>query len=50
MTDKPIEWVGAVKKDLMDFPDDARRQAGFELRLPPVRYANDSARRSSLGL
>jgi phage-related protein len=32
MTDKPIEWVGAVKKDLMDFPDNARRQAGFELR------------------
>jgi hypothetical protein len=27
MTDKPIEWVGTVKKDLMDFPDDARRQA-----------------------
>jgi phage-related protein len=32
MTDKPIEWVGAAKRDLMDFPDDARRQAGFELR------------------
>ncbi len=32
MTDKPIEWIGAVKKDLMDFPNDARRQAGFELR------------------
>jgi phage-related protein len=32
MTDKPIEWVGAAKEDLMDFPDDARRQAGFELR------------------
>jgi phage-related protein len=32
MTDKPLEWIGAVKKDLMDFPDDARRQAGFELR------------------
>ena len=32
MINKPIEWIGAVKKDLMDFPDDARRQAGFELR------------------
>jgi phage-related protein len=32
MTDKPIEWIGAAKKDLMDFSDDARRQAGFELR------------------
>jgi phage-related protein len=32
MTDKPIEWIGTAKKDLMEFPDDARRQAGFELR------------------
>jgi phage-related protein len=32
MTDKLIEWIGAARKDLMDFPDDARRQAGFELR------------------
>jgi phage-related protein len=32
MTDKPIEWVGSAKEDLMDFPDDARRKAGFELR------------------
>jgi phage-related protein len=32
VTGKPIEWIGAAKKDLMDFPDDARRQVGFELR------------------
>jgi phage-related protein len=32
MTDKPIEWIGTAKKDLMEFPDRARRQAGFELR------------------
>jgi len=32
MTDKPIAWVGSAKADLMDFPDDARRKAGFELR------------------
>lgn len=32
MADKPIEWVGSAKEDLMDFPDDARRKAGFELR------------------
>jgi phage-related protein len=32
MTDKPIKWIGGAKKDLMDFSDDARRQAGFELR------------------
>jgi phage-related protein len=32
MTDKPIEWIGPTKKDLIDLPDDARRKAGFELR------------------
>lgn len=32
MTDKPIEWIGSTKEDLIDFPDDARRKAGFELR------------------
>jgi phage-related protein len=33
MDEKIIEWVGAAKEELMDFPDDARRRAGFELRL-----------------
>jgi phage-related protein len=32
MTEKPIEWVGSTKADLMDFPNDVRRKAGFELR------------------
>ncbi len=32
MSDKPIEWIGAAKAELLDFPDDARRKAGFELR------------------
>jgi phage-related protein len=32
MTDKPIEWVGSAKEDLIDLPGDARRKAGFELR------------------
>jgi phage-related protein len=32
MTDKPIAWVGAAKQELLNFPDDARRKAGFELR------------------
>jgi phage-related protein len=32
MTEKPIEWVGSTKADLMDFPSDVRRKAGFELR------------------
>ena len=28
---KEIRWVGSAYKDLLDFPDDARRQAGFQL-------------------
>jgi phage-related protein len=30
--DKPITWIGTSKVDLRDFPEDARRKAGLELR------------------
>lgn len=33
MSDKPIQWIGTSKKDLKNFPSDARRKAGLELRL-----------------
>jgi phage-related protein len=29
--EKEIRWVGSAYDDLLDFPDDARRQAGFQL-------------------
>lgn len=29
--EKEIRWVGSANEDLLDFPDDARRQAGFQL-------------------
>ena len=29
--DKEIRWVGSAYDDLLDFPVDARRQAGFQL-------------------
>ncbi|HVR99380.1 MAG TPA: type II toxin-antitoxin system RelE/ParE family toxin [Thermoanaerobaculia bacterium] len=32
MPDKVIVWVGASFEDLLDFPPDARRAAGYELR------------------
>ena len=32
MTAKPIRFVGSSLDDLRDFPDEARRGAGFELR------------------
>lgn len=32
MTAKPLKFVGSSLDDLRDFPDEARRGAGFELR------------------
>jgi phage-related protein len=32
MTDKPIYWIGSSKEDIADFPTEARRKAGFQLR------------------
>ncbi len=32
MRNKPITWVGSSLEDLRNFPDDARRMAGYELR------------------
>jgi len=29
--EKEIRWVGSAYEDLLDYPDDARRQAGFQL-------------------
>ena len=29
--EKEIRWVGSAYEDLLEFPDDARRQAGFQL-------------------
>jgi phage-related protein len=32
MEDKPINWIGTSKDELVSFPEDARRKAGFQLR------------------
>ena len=32
MIDKPIFWIESSRRDLRDFPDEARRKVGFELR------------------
>ena len=29
--DKELRWIGSSYEDLLDFPDDARRTAGFQL-------------------
>lgn len=33
MTDKPINWIGTSLEDISKFPENARRKAGFQLRL-----------------
>ena len=30
--DKPLVWIGSARHDLRQFPAEARRKAGFELR------------------
>ena len=32
MPDKPIYWIGTSKEDIANFPQDAKRKAGFQLR------------------
>ncbi|MEL6438088.1 MAG: type II toxin-antitoxin system RelE/ParE family toxin [Cyanobacteria bacterium J06621_8] len=32
MSDKPIYWIGSSKEDIAQFPIEARRRAGFQLR------------------
>jgi phage-related protein len=32
MSDKPVVWVGSARRDIQEFPEDARSVAGFELR------------------
>ncbi|MBM4299698.1 MAG: type II toxin-antitoxin system RelE/ParE family toxin [Deltaproteobacteria bacterium] len=32
MADKPLVWIGSSRRDLLEFSDEARRRAGFELR------------------
>ena len=32
MADKPLLWIAASRRDLLEFPGEARRRAGFELR------------------
>ncbi len=43
MADKPLVWLGSSLDDLRAFPDDARQEAGFQLRrvqkgLPPADW------------
>ena len=32
-SEKPLEWAGSSKRDLLDFPEEARRNVGYALGL-----------------
>jgi phage-related protein len=36
---KPLRFLGSSRRDLLDFPEDARRKAGYDLDL--VQWGND---------
>ena len=44
MTEKTLEFAGASKRDLMDFPDDARRAVGYALGVAQLGAKHPSAK------
>lgn len=44
LNDKPMEWAGASKRDLMNFPEDARRAIGYALGLAQLGGKHPAAK------
>jgi phage-related protein len=44
MVDKPLEWAGSAKRDLMDFPDDVRRAMGYALGVAQLGAKHPAAK------
>jgi phage-related protein len=42
--EKPLEWAGASKRDLMDFPDEARRAVGYALSVAQLGAKHPDAK------
>jgi phage-related protein len=42
--EKPLEWTGAAKRDLLDFPDDARRAVGYALGVAQLGAKHPAAK------
>jgi phage-related protein len=42
--EKPLEWAGASKRDLMGFPDDARRAIGYALGVAQMGARHPAAK------
>ena len=43
-TEKPLEWAGASKRDLMKFPEAARRAVGFALGVAQMGAKHPAAK------
>lgn len=44
MTENPLEFAGASKRDLMNFPDDVRRAVGYALGVVQLGAKHPSAK------
>jgi phage-related protein len=44
LIEKPLEWAGASKRDLMDFPDGVRRAIGYALGAAQLGVKHPSAK------
>jgi phage-related protein len=42
--EKPFEWTGAAKRDLMNFPDQARRAVGYALGVAQLGAKHPAAK------
>lgn len=42
--EKPLEWTGAVKRDLMGFPEDVRRAVGYALGVAQLGAKHPAAK------
>lgn len=43
-TEKILEWAGAAKRDLMDFPENVRRAVGYALGVAQLGAKHPSAK------
>ena len=44
VSEKPLEWIGASRRDLMDFPADVRRVVGYALGVAQLGARHPAAK------
>jgi phage-related protein len=43
-TEKPVEWAGSSRRDLLDFPQEVRRNVGYALGLAQLGSKHPTAK------